>query len=97
MLFFSSSVSYILPDPVDFQLLTKVSVILYDDCKGYLSFRDSRKGDKMEKLEKKLLKISMAASCTLSLLMPNVAMAQENDQATESVQAEIYPKPQKME
>ena len=51
----------------------------------------------MEKLEKKLLKISMAASCTLSLLMPNVAMAQENDQATESVQAEIYPKPQKME
>ena len=51
----------------------------------------------MEKLEKKLLKISMAASCTLSLLMPNVAMAQENDQTTESVQAEIYPKPQKME
>ena len=50
----------------------------------------------MEKLEKKLLKISMAASCTLSLLMPNVAMAQENDQATESVQAEIYPKPQKI-
>ena len=51
----------------------------------------------MEKIEKKLLKISMAASCTLSLLMPNVAMAQENDQTTEAVQAEIYPKPQKME
>ena len=39
----------------------------------------------MEKIEKKLLKISMAASCTLSLLMPNVAMAQENDQTTEAV------------
>lgn len=48
----------------------------------------------MEKVSNKLLRISLAASCTLSLVMPTMVQAQAVEVNEETASVEVYPKPQ---